>query len=228
MIDSSLSRTPVLGQPALVPVPSRLPVVLGAVLAAAVVVWLGGLLADTSVPSAVDATVAAGLAQGTWSDVVTTLGEPGTVVAVAGLVAIASLWRGRNVRLAALAVLGPGLTGVVTTVAKPLVGRRLPDGSLSFPSGHTAGVTGICLLLGFALVAAYGARRGMLLAIGAATVVAAGLVGAGMVAEHAHYATDVLGGFCAAVAATAVAALAIDALAARVLAAATSARPTGG
>ena len=65
-----------------------------------------------------------------------------------------------------------------------------------------------------------------MLAIGAATVAAAGLVGAGLVAEHAHYATDVLGGFCVAVAATAVAALAIDAVTARVLIHAPSTRPT--
>ena len=146
VIDTSMSPTMVVHRPAaLVPVPSRLPVALVAVLAAAVVVWLGGQFAGSSVPSAVDTAGAAalqraGLDQGTWSDVSDIArGTAGRVVAVAGLVAIVSMWRRRNVQLAALAVLGPGITGIVTTVAKPLVGRRLPDGSLSFPSGHTTG-----------------------------------------------------------------------------------------
>lgn len=58
------------------------------------------------------------------------------------------------------------------------------------------------------------------------TVVAGGLVGPATVVEHAHDATDVLGDFCVAVAATA--ARAIDAVAPRVLIGASSARPTVG
>jgi len=82
-------------------------------------------------------------------------------MAGAALIAGVCLLLGRR-RLAALAVLGPGLAGVATTVLKPAIGRQLdvPAGLwFSFPSGHTAGAAAIAIAFSGAFDASVGAQR---------------------------------------------------------------------
>jgi undecaprenyl-diphosphatase len=121
----------------------------------------------------------------------------------------------RNWRYAALTALGPGLTLLVTELGKVLVDRRI-DGSLALPSGHTAGVTSVCLALAIVLIdrarghVVLGATGGLVVAtaLGAAMALV-------MVAGHSHYATDTVAGYCVAVATTLGVAFAIDGVAGR-------------
>ncbi|MFE2941769.1 phosphatase PAP2 family protein [Streptomyces sp. NPDC059255] len=176
-----------------------------AALAALVVVVLGVLYAGDGGPGGVDARVSA-VVEGVgapWRQAalaVDFLGEP---VGAAALVvaAVTGCLLGRRPRAAVLVVAGAGLTVGTTTLLKSLVGRTIHDGSLSYPSGHTAFLTALALVA--ALLAA--GRPGLGGTAGASLVLAAVLIaGAAMgwaqVALGAHYPTDVLGGWCTALA----------------------------
>ncbi|WP_224389422.1 phosphatase PAP2 family protein [Pseudonocardia sp. ICBG1293] len=146
-------------------------------------------------------------------------GSPPVVVLSALLLAGAALVL-RRPRLAALAVVGPGLTGVTTTVLKPLVGRTIATptaAGYAFPSGHTGGAVSIGLLVALLLVGLLPVvRTGPAVAVLAATtLVAGGAVGAGMVRIGAHYPTDTVGGLCSALALGLGAATVIDRIADR-------------
>jgi len=99
-----------------------------------------------------------------------------------------------------------------TTVLKSLVGRTIHgDGNLSYPSGHTAFATTLALVV--ALAAA--GRPGLGRPAGTSLVLAAALTaGAAMgwaeVVLGAHYPTDVLGGWCTALAVVPAAAWLVD------------------
>ncbi|MFP5023203.1 phosphatase PAP2 family protein [Pseudonocardia phyllosphaerae] len=150
---------------------------------------------------------------------VTSFGSPPSVVLWAALLAGAALLLRRR-RLALLAVVGPGLTGLATTVLKPLIGRTIGGGAgeagYAFPSGHTGGASSIGLVVALLLVGLIPvARTGPAVAMVAAiALLAGGAVGAGMVSLGAHYATDTIGGFCAAVAIGLGSAMVIDRIAA--------------
>ncbi|MGH3996095.1 MAG: hypothetical protein ACRDTJ_01365, partial [Pseudonocardiaceae bacterium] len=73
--------------------------------------------------------------QGHLSDMVI-LANPLPVVTAAVALGGISLALGRR-RLGALAILGPGLTGVATEILKPLIGRTIVGGGFIYPSGHT-------------------------------------------------------------------------------------------
>ena len=142
------------------------------------------------------------------------LGDPTVVVVTAVLLAGLCLWLGRR-RLALLAIAGPGLTGLVTTLTKPLVDRTL-DGDLAYPSGHTGGATALGLVAALLVVSLLEPRP----AGGVLTVAGGGLVAGGgmailLVARDWHYPTDTIGGFCAAVAAVLGSALILEMLALR-------------
>jgi undecaprenyl-diphosphatase len=142
------------------------------------------------------------------------IGEPVVVVVLALATAVLAAWYGRR-RLAALAVLGPGLTGIATTALKPIIDRTIgPADELSFPSGHTAGAAALGLVAALAICAVARPRPRTTLALLATLPLGpAALAGTGMVLLGAHYPTDVIGGFATAVAIVLGCALVLDAAA---------------
>jgi undecaprenyl-diphosphatase len=140
-------------------------------------------------------------------------GSPPVVIVAAGALALGCLLAGQ-VRAALLALAGPGLTGLVTTFGKPVVDRTVGDGGgLAFPSGHTGGATSLALVVALLVAAALRLSAPGTAALAAVCAVCAGgAVGTGMVVAGSHYPTDVVGGFCTAVAAVLAVALALDAV----------------
>jgi membrane-associated phospholipid phosphatase len=123
------------------------------------------------------------------------LGEPVgrtvMVLAVAALCLVA-----KRPALAATAVLGIAAISVLTTILKPIVDRRIHDGFLSYPSGHTAVVTAAAMVVGLLLADLLhaGAVTGTAIVL-ATAVLGGGLMGGAQIALSAHYPTDALGGF---------------------------------
>ncbi|MFH8486860.1 phosphatase PAP2 family protein [Streptomyces longisporoflavus] len=134
------------------------------------------------------------------------------VAAVAGCLLL------RRPRTAVFAVLATGLAVVAATLLKSLVGRTIhgPD-NLSYPSGHAAFLTAFALVAALFATGRLGLGRtaGMLLVL-AAAVVAGAAMGWAQVALGAHYPTDILGGWCTALAVVPVTALLVDQVADRV------------
>ncbi|WP_225827716.1 phosphatase PAP2 family protein [Streptomyces naphthomycinicus] len=194
-----------------------------AALAALVVVVLGVLYAGDGRPGTVDTRIGAAVyGVGTpWRQAALALdflGEPAGSVPVVGAVVAGCLLL-RRPRAAVLVVTGVGLAVGTATLLKPLVGRTIHDGNLSYPSGHTAFATALALVV---VLPATG-RPGLGRTAGPSLVLAAALAsGAAMgwaqVALGAHYPTDVLGGWCTALAVVPAAAWLIDRVADRLAA----------
>ncbi|WP_328416047.1 phosphatase PAP2 family protein [Streptomyces violaceus] len=216
--------------PAVLPPPLRLWLGLIAALAALVVVGLGVLYADHSEPGTVDGWIQSPvdgvgppwryLALATDS-----LGEPaGAATLVVATVTGCLLLR--RPRAAVLIVAGTGLAVGTTKLLKPLVGRTIHDGHLSYPSGHTAFLTALALVV--ALLAtgrlALGRTAGTLLVL-AAALVAGAAMGWAQVALGAHYPTDTLGGWCTALAVVPATAWLVDRMADRLADAGRQQRP---
>ena len=200
--------------PVLVPTALRRPLILAVALAAVVFTVLAVRYAGTSGAGAFDAPLGAllvsfGVAHHRIAHFTAALGSPFSVITLALLLATLSYRLDRR-RLAVLAVLGPGVTGVLTTVLKPVLGRTIGDG-FAYPSGHTGGATALGLVAALLVISLIRPGRAAGTAIVAASgVLCGGVVGSAMVAIGAHYPTDVVGGFCTAVAVVCGAALAID------------------
>lgn len=187
-------------------------------LAAITLVVLGFLFAGESVGAAIDVGIREDLRHlgSPWRQVALVVdwtGEPvGAAVVLATLVIV--FLRAGNRRAAVLAVAGPAAAVAVTTGMKPLVGRTINDGFLSFPSGHTASATAFALVVMLVVVRQRTAAVGMAL-IGVVTVVAAFAMAWAQVLLNAHYLTDTIGGFCATFAVVPLVAWGIDRLADR-------------
>jgi len=197
----------VTGRPAPAVLPPSLRVWLGliAALAALAVTVLGVLYAGHSRPGRVDGWIQPEVegVRPPWRNVALATdfwGEPAgaamlVVAAVAGCLLL------RRPRAAVLIVAGVGMAVGTTTLLKPLVGRTIHGDNLSYPSGHTAFVTALALMVALLATGRLGLGRtaGTLLVL-AAALVAGAAMGWAQVALGAHYPTDVLGGWCTAVA----------------------------
>ncbi|QNP66600.1 phosphatase PAP2 family protein [Streptomyces genisteinicus] len=191
--------------PALLPPPHRSWLRTAAVAAALVVAALGLLYAGSGAPGTVDAWIASAVyaEEGSARSAALAtdfLGEPvGAAVLVAAAVTVCLLRR--RPRAAVLAVAGPGAAVAVTKLLKPLVGRTIHDGHLSYPSGHTAFLTALAVVVALLAAGRPGTGRGRGTALLAGAAVAAGAaMGWAQVALGAHYATDAAGGWCTALA----------------------------
>ncbi|MGW2372898.1 phosphatase PAP2 family protein [Kitasatospora sp. NPDC001683] len=187
-------------------------------LAALVVLVLGIRYAGDDGPGRVDARIGAAVyGPGTpWRSVALTmdsLGEPVGAAALVGAVVTGCLLL-RRPRAAVFAVAGVGLAVGAATLLKHLAGRTIHGGNLSYPSGHTAFATALALVLamlatrrrgqdgphrGGGLSLGGGRTAGTLLVL-AAALLAGAAMGWAQVALGAHYPTDVLGGWCTALA----------------------------
>lgn len=133
-------------------------------------------------------------------DDLTSFGSPLVVVlwslGMALVCAAARRWR-----FAVLALVGPGVTGLTTTLLKPLVGRVMDGGGYAYPSGHTAGATALALVAALALVSCSGVGRpARITVLTAGSMAIGGAVGVGMVVIGTHYPTDAVGGGAVAIA----------------------------
>ncbi|MEU8824870.1 phosphatase PAP2 family protein [Streptomyces sp. NPDC048636] len=177
-----------------------------AVLAALVVVGLGVRYADDSEPGRVDARIGVAVdgVRPPWRQVALAtdfLGEPmGAATLVVATVTGCLLLR--RPRAAVFVVVGVGMTVGTATLLKSLVGRTIHGAdNLSYPSGHTAFATAFALVVALLSSTRLGLGRtaGISLVL-AAALVAGAAMGWAEVALGAHYPTDVLGGWCTALA----------------------------
>ncbi|MFE6774541.1 phosphatase PAP2 family protein [Streptomyces sp. NPDC057702] len=198
------------GVPAPRPAPAVLPVALRgwlglvAALAALVVGGLGVGYAGDGEPGGADARSWVAAEDGSpWRSLALATDFWGEPVGAATLVAVvvAGCLLLRRPRAVVFVVAGTGLPVGVTMLLKPLVGRTIHDGSLSYPSGHTAFLTALALAVAL-LVAGrldLGRAAGASLTFTVALVAGAAMAWA-QVALDAHYPTDTLGGWCTALA----------------------------
>ncbi|MFE4869167.1 phosphatase PAP2 family protein [Streptomyces sp. NPDC056682] len=196
------------GRPAPAALPPSLRARLGliAALAALVVFVLGVLYADDGGPGPVDGWIQPAVdgVRPPWRQVALAtdfLGEPAGAAALVVAIVTGCLLL-RRPRAAVLVVAGVGMSVGTATLLKHVVGRTIHgDGNLSYPSGHTAFATALALVVALLVTG----RTGLGRSAGTSLVLAAALVaGAAMgwaeVALGAHYPTDVLGGWCTALA----------------------------
>jgi membrane-associated phospholipid phosphatase len=161
---------------------------------------------DIRAGSLVDATLG-GYDRG-WR-VLVNFGGPLQVGLLATVLAAVALALGRH-RLALLAIAGPGLTGLVTSALKPLVGRLL-RGDFAFPSGQAGGATAFGLVAALLLISVLQVgRTSAALILAAGAVLAGGAMALALIVRDWHYPTDTIGGFCTAVAVVLGTALLID------------------
>jgi len=185
------------------PAPLRVPLAVVSVLGAIGTVVLAIVFAGQDVPSAFDRwmlaviepTVPVPKATFTPAWFVSTAGDPpfaAVFVLVLGIVC----WRTGRRRLAALTVAATIVNGIFSTVLKPVIGRTINDGHTSYPSGHTAWLTGMGIVVGLLLADHLRAGRVAGLALVLGLALAGGLVmGWAQTGTIVHYATDTIGGF---------------------------------
>jgi len=112
-------------------------------------------------------------------------------------------------RVALLMVAGPVLTGVVTTIAKPVIDRT-KNGDLSYPSGHMGSAVAVAVVVALLLISLFGARRWVTALAVAVPILSGAVIGLAMTVTNYHYWTDAVGGFCVAVAVVLSVAVLID------------------
>ena len=135
--------------------------------------------------------------------------DPVPLAVLVAVLAGACLLLGRR-RLAVLAVAGPVLTGLVTTVLKPVIDRT-KNGDLAYPSGHMGAAVALTVVLAM-LVVNIARLRGAaaVTVLVAPPVVVGACLGLAMTVTNYHYLTDAVGGFCVAVAVVVGLALLLD------------------
>jgi undecaprenyl-diphosphatase len=167
----------------------------------AITVILGALLAHHTREDTLDAVVDARVQAGIGGHLgvlnrLAMLGDRLPVAVMAAALFLACLvtrrWRG-----AALVVVAVPVAHALTErILKPLVGRSLPNGTASFPSGHETRVSTLVAALAVLLVGplrpSVPAVIRLLLAL--AMLATAGAVALALVGKGAHYFTDTVGG----------------------------------
>jgi undecaprenyl-diphosphatase len=203
------------------PHPALAPAVAGPIavvggLAALVLVALGVLVAGGTAATAPDRWLQ-GVVAGWWPNpgevayFIDYLGDPESVAKAALLLAAVCVALGRR-RLAVVALLSPVVTGLVTTLGKPLVLRTIHGAdNLSYPSGHVGAIATLAAVVLLLVVDLLRAGRGVgLVVFLVGTVGIAAVMAVDQVAIDAHYPSDTLGGLCAAVAVVAGVAFLVD------------------
>jgi membrane-associated phospholipid phosphatase len=143
------------------------------------------------------------------ADLVILFGGELSVVVLAVLLSVLALALGHR-RLAVLAIVGPGLTGLATVLLKPLIGRTF-NGEFAFPSGHAGGATALGIVAALLLIAVLRtALRTSAALLAAGAVLSGGTMAVALVASRDHYPTDTIGGFFIAVAVVLTSALIIE------------------
>ncbi|MEV5608917.1 phosphatase PAP2 family protein [Streptomyces sp. NPDC052225] len=185
----------------------RVPLGLVAGFAAVVVVLVGAMYAGHTQPGAVDRWFVLPTddsVRGAWRGVALAIdfwGEPAgsALLITAG---VAGCLLRRRPRAAALLVAGAAVAVVATTLLKYVVGRTIhgPD-NLSYPSGHTAFATALAVVVALIVSGWRGLGRTAGTVLVLAVALAAGAaMGWAQVSLGAHYPTDVLAGWCTALA----------------------------
>lgn len=185
------------------------------VAAALVVVVLGIVIAGGSAPTGLDRWVQS-LVDGWWSDPGETayfidfLGDPRMVFSAAVALAIVCAVLGRR-RLAVVAVLAPAVTGLITTLGKPVFQRTIHGDNLAYPSGHVGAIAtlaGVVMLLVLSSVSV--SRLVQVVVFVGGTTAIASVMAVDQIAIEAHYPLDAVGGLCTAFAVVAMTAFAVD------------------
>jgi len=207
------------GPPAVSP-PLRRPLGAVAILSGLMVVVLAAQYAGDIAAGPLDRWVQATV-RALWPEpglgtiLIASVGDPFWVVVFTGLLAAVCLALGRR-RLAVVAGAGVGMTGVVTTALKPVVGRTINGGFLAYPSGHTAAATVLTLIVTLLIVDLLRVRGlpGVLLILSGTGVAGSGMA-LSQIIQGTHYVTDTVGGFCTALVVVPATAYVVDRLADR-------------
>jgi len=199
----------------------RIPLAVVAILSTAVVVVLGIRYAGETTAGPLDSQLQPWLTDTVFAHlrlalVIDYAGEPLGLAALVTLLTVLSLVL-RRPRMAALVLLGTGLTITMTSLIKPLAGRIIHHEHLSYPSGHTASATALAMLAAMLAWHRLHPAAALALLLGAALVVGAAAAWA-QAGLGAHYPTDTLGGWCTALAVVPTTAWVVDLAADRVTA----------
>ncbi len=186
--------------------------IIGALMVGALAVMYAGDTVPSRIDVRIENLVDESSSAAAWNAVLVLdwFGEPVGRTLMVLAVAAVCLIAGRRA-LAVTAVIGIGLTTVLTTALKYVVGREIHGDYLSFPSGHTAAVTAAAMILALLVadLAAAGPVLGTALLLGFA-IAGGGAMAWAQIDLNAHYPTDTLGGFGSALFAIPATALLID------------------
>ena len=185
---------------ALLPAGARRPAALIAAGCLVVTLVLGVLTAHSSRPGQLDATVGSWIQRtfGVHHGIMLLLedvGKPAEVAVLTLVVALVCL-AARRVNGAVLAAVSVVVFALLTEyVVKPAVGRTL-GGNLVYPSGHTGAAVTLATVIVVLLLnpSRREFRRSVKVAVVAGVALVGSAVAVAMIALHAHYFTDTIGG----------------------------------